>query len=45
MATIYLSSVDGDDGDSGADWANAMATAQAAMTVVGVGVLVLGKWL
>jgi hypothetical protein len=37
MATIYLSSVDGDDGDSGADWANAMATAQAAMTAAGAG--------
>jgi len=37
MATIYLSSVDGDDGDSGADWANAKATMQAAMTAAGAG--------
>lgn len=37
MAVIYLSSVDGNDGDSGLTWALAKATAAAAATAAGAG--------
>lgn len=37
MADIYLSSVDGDDGDDGSTWALAKATLAAALTAAGAG--------
>lgn len=37
MATIYLSSVDGSDGDDGSTWALAKATLAAALTAAGAG--------